>query len=312
MKVKDDHTRVFRRKIEFLVQQSLGEMFTENYEKAEEVLNQAHDLAQKEAPYHEAVAVILNTFGLICGRSGRDENKALQWYKASLAERRKYEQIAPEMLVPTLNNIANYSIKRGNYGYAKKLTEEALVIRRRCGWTDYYTGLTLRQKAENHLVDGQAQIAINVCDEALAICKECTPSHFFLNEIRLLRLHCHLKRNDIASANEIYNIIMEDRERYRKDTDRGEQTMNTMLHSLLLSEDDAWDNSYNGLQEEIRRLRDRSFECFDFDKYHQLQIKINTGSRLFTSKREDSKDIHKKKMLEVCNNELQSMSIDDL
>lgn len=37
-------------------------------------------------------------------------------------------------------------------GYALKLTEEALNIRRKCGWNDYYTGLTLRQKAEIFLV----------------------------------------------------------------------------------------------------------------------------------------------------------------
>jgi hypothetical protein len=32
-----------------------------------------------------------------------------------------------------------------------KLTEEALKIRKRCGWNDYYTGLTLRQKAEIYM-----------------------------------------------------------------------------------------------------------------------------------------------------------------
>jgi hypothetical protein len=56
--------------------------------------------------------------------------------------------------------------------------------------------------------------------------------------------------------------------------------MKVMLHSLLLTVGDEWDNAYKELQVEIRKLRDLAFECNDFDKYHLLQLKINDGSRL--------------------------------
>ena len=142
---------------------------------------------------------------------------------------------------------------------------------------------------------GQIELAITTCDEAFQICEQCTPTHHFLNEIRLLRFHCHVISKDISSANEVYELIMAGRERYSRDTERGEHTMKVMLHSLLLTVGDEWDNAYNELQVEIRKLRDLAFECNDFDKYHLLQLKINDGSRLFTSRRVDTQDIHQQK-----------------
>jgi hypothetical protein len=70
------------------------------------------------------------------------------------------------------------------------------------------------------------------------------------------------------------DISVAGRERYSRDTERGEHTMKVMLHSLLLTVGDEWDNAYKELQVEIRKLRDLAFECNDFDKYHLLQLKI--------------------------------------
>ncbi|XP_052093238.1 uncharacterized protein LOC127729459 [Mytilus californianus] len=298
MKV-DGNTRVHRRLIEFHVQKALAEVFRENFSTAEEALNEALDLAQKEAPYHSAIAIIFNTFGLIMDRSGRDEDRALQWYKSSLEERRKFADISPEILVAPLNNIANQSVKRGNNGYALKLTEEALNIRRKCGWNDYYTGLTLRQKAEIFLVQGKLTSAIQLCDEAYKICVECTPRHFFLNEIIFLRFHCHLPSKDLGAAKDDFKKMMIDRKRYSQNTERGEQTMHILFHALFLYDEDEWDNAYNELQVEVRRLRDLAFKCNDFDKYLHLCSKINDISHLFTSKRVDTNDIHKIKCQEL-------------
>ena len=142
---------------------------------------------------------------------------------------------------------------------------------------------------------GQIELAITTCDEAFKICQQCTPTHYFLDDIRLLRFHCHVISKDWSSADEVYELIMAGRERYSRDTERGELMMKAMLHSLFLTEGDDWDNAYNDLQVEIRKLRDLAFECNDFDKYHLLQLKINHGSRLFTSKRVDTQDIHKQK-----------------
>lgn len=128
---------------------------------------------------------------------------------------------------------------------------------------------------------------------------ECTPRHFFLNEIIFLRFHCHLPSKDLEAAKDDFRMMMIDRKRYSQNTERGEQTMHILFHALFLNDDDEWDNAYNELQVEVRRLRDLAFKCNDFDKYLHLCKKINEISHLFTSKRVDTKDIHKIKCQEL-------------
>lgn len=93
--------------------------------------------------------------------------------------------------------------------------------------------------------------------------------------------------------------MISDRERYTRDTERGEQTMDILLHGLLLSEGDQWDNAYNELQEEVRRLRDLALQRNDFDKYIILCQIINANSHLFTSRRLDDKDTHQRKCVSL-------------
>ena len=85
--------------------------------------------------------------------AGRDEDKALQWYKSSLSERRKYEEFAPEMLVAPLNNIANQSLKRGNYGKYRINPFYVTFDQSEC---EYYKRLlTSQYKKTSVLTDGR-------------------------------------------------------------------------------------------------------------------------------------------------------------
>lgn len=93
--------------------------------------------------------------------------------------------------------------------------------------------------------------------------------------------------------------MLSDKERYMKNTERGGQTMDILFHGLLLNEGDQWDNAYNELQEEVRRLRDLALQHNDLDKYILLCQNVNEVSHLFMSKRLDSRGTHRHKCVEL-------------
>ena len=53
---------------------------------------------------------------LHCVTGGEDQDRALQYYRQSLVERRRYADVAPGDLVAPLNNIAMQYSQRGDFG----------------------------------------------------------------------------------------------------------------------------------------------------------------------------------------------------
>ena len=58
---------------------------------------------------------------LHCVTGGEDQDRALQYYRQSLVERRRYADVAPGDLVAPLNNVAMQYSRRGDFGTSREV-----------------------------------------------------------------------------------------------------------------------------------------------------------------------------------------------
>nr|KAG5694547.1 hypothetical protein BaRGS_032492 [Batillaria attramentaria] len=156
------------------------------------LLEETLELCSQLAPHHPDKPILINSIGLVYERSGESQEMAMDYYLRSLAERRRYAEVAPGDLVPCLNNIGMQYGRRGNYELAFKHLEEAAAIRARSGRWHYYTALTQQHLGQLCLQRGDYKRAESHLLEASEVYARCTPGHDVRGKVALCLAHVYI------------------------------------------------------------------------------------------------------------------------
>ncbi|KAH9507358.1 hypothetical protein Btru_057897 [Bulinus truncatus] len=122
-----------------------------NNELARARLNRLLEHINNRCENHPELSTLLNLIGLTEQRGNNNLDSALKWYRLSYNERMYLYKVNPENLLAVLNNIAMILLEQGKLEHCIKYLNQALDIRRECGWRHYYTALTLTHLCEVYM-----------------------------------------------------------------------------------------------------------------------------------------------------------------
>ncbi|XP_050414015.1 uncharacterized protein LOC126828338 isoform X2 [Patella vulgata] len=212
---------------------AIQQIFLGNFKKAEELLFETLDLAYKYTPSHLSIAIMINSLGILYERSGNDEY-AMKYYRASLIERRKYEDMVPADLVITLNNVGMQYSKRSLHRQGLTYLEEAYSIRQRLGYLDFNTALTLWHMGRVNMLLCDLPRALNLLNEALQIYNKCTKYHSVHIHVRLVLGHCYVLLKNIKDARSCLKEVIEFRDISINQSPKDPHLSLTLGHLVML------------------------------------------------------------------------------
>ncbi|XP_067661960.1 uncharacterized protein [Haliotis asinina] len=191
--------RVEPHRIQILSHLAIVHSYLGNYPETERILRRTIPRAKQIMPGHPVLAVLIQTMGVNLDRQSQLD-KALVYYKMSCHERRKLASTLPTYLVTNLNNLASNYTWRGECDKALRLLTEALNLRRKLGWYDFNTALTLWYRGNAYCLKGLLDDAIMSCHQALEVLIRCTPCHSANVDVRLSLAHAYMARGDRKKA----------------------------------------------------------------------------------------------------------------
>ncbi|XP_071096638.1 uncharacterized protein [Haliotis cracherodii] len=170
-----------------------------NFPETERILRRTIPRAHQIMPGHPVLAVMIQTMGINFDRQCQLD-KALVYYKLSCHERRKLASTLPTYLVTNLNNLAANYTWRGECDKALRLLTEALNLRRKLGWYDFNTALTLWYRGTAYCLKGLVDDAVRSCHQALEVIIRCTPRHPSNVDVRISLAHAYMAKGDRKKA----------------------------------------------------------------------------------------------------------------
>ncbi|KAK7095097.1 uncharacterized protein [Littorina saxatilis] len=174
---------------------ALPTIFRGHLSESKALLFETLEMCEQHAPYHPSKPVLINSLGLVYERSGEDQDKAFQFYKQSLVERRRYSKVAPGDLVPTLNNVGMQYSRRGSFDVALEYLQEAADIRARIDRWHYYTALTQQHIGQVLIQKGDYKKAERHLEEAACVYARCTPTHDVRGKVALCHAHLYVTKD---------------------------------------------------------------------------------------------------------------------
>ncbi|XP_071096634.1 uncharacterized protein [Haliotis cracherodii] len=248
-----------------------------NYPEAERILRRTIPRAHQVMPGHPVLAVMIQTMGLTLEKQ-RMFDEALTFFLLSCHERRKLVNYLPLYLVNNLNNLGSRYLWRGEYDRALRYLSEALNLRRKLGWWDYNTGISLWSRANAYLFKGLYEEAVRSCHQAIEIFIRCMPTHPTNVDIRLSLAHAYMAQGRQQEAEATLSEI-QDYEIVFKTNMADCGFLSALEHQLLMTSDRVRvEQVHQLLVQEIARLcgvlRDS-----DFQMYLTLQSKMASWRR---------------------------------
>ncbi|KAK6195889.1 hypothetical protein SNE40_001224 [Patella caerulea] len=254
---------------------AIQQIFLGNCKKAKELLFETLDLAYQYAPFHLSIAIMINSLGILFERSGDDEY-AMKYYRASLIERRKYEDMAPADLVITLNNVGMQYSKRGLHRQGLTYLEEAYSIRQRLGYFDFNTALTLWHMGRVNMLLCDLPRALNLLNEALQIYNKCTKHHSVHIHVRLVLGHCYVLLKNIKDARSCLKEVIELRDTSINQAPKERHLSLTLGHLVMLVQFDK--KLLIGVLKEFDRELDRFLNSSSGDGQEDFKT-LSTGCK---------------------------------
>ncbi|XP_033732421.1 uncharacterized protein LOC117321904 [Pecten maximus] len=243
-----------RREVTLMSHLAISEMCLENHSNSESTVDKGMQIACRETPYHPAIAVMLNTMGLIWENSGRSQVYAMRYYKWSLEERRKHSYFREENLVPALLNVSLQLIRTGKFSAAVNTLEEAIEIRKQYGWVNHFTAVTLYYIGIVQMQIGNFSLALDYNQQAFIMLEICTPEHFVVFKAIDAIAHCHLALKDEYNARRSFVRAIDKYQKY--DTDDMTSKVCILRHCLLLGDSHQRQHAFSCLQEEFLKTSD--------------------------------------------------------
>ncbi|XP_046330923.2 uncharacterized protein LOC124114411 isoform X2 [Haliotis rufescens] len=215
---------------------------------------------------------------IVQGYLERMFDEALTFFLLSCHERRKLVNYLPLYLVNNLNNLGSRYLWRGEYDRALRYLSEALNLRRKLGWWDYNTGISLWNRANAYLFKGLYEEAVRSCHQAIEIFIRCMPTHPTNVDIRLSLAHAYMAQGRQQEAEATLSEI-QDYEIIFKTNMADCGFLSALEHLLLMTSDRVRvEQLHQLLVQEIGRLcgvlRDS-----DFHMYLRLQRKMASWRR---------------------------------
>ncbi|XP_059142515.1 uncharacterized protein LOC131930143 [Physella acuta] len=171
------------------IHETIPNIFIGKNKIARAKLNKLLEFINYRCENHPELSTLLNLIGLTEQRGNNDLNSAIKWYKLSYNERMYLARICPENLLVPLNNIAMILHKQGKLEECLKYLNQALDIRRECGWTHYYTALTLCHLSEVNLQCNNICAAFENVLEAERILEKTAQDHDLRLKVMLMLAH---------------------------------------------------------------------------------------------------------------------------
>ncbi|XP_060071205.1 uncharacterized protein LOC132551114 [Ylistrum balloti] len=279
---------VTRREVALLSHLAISEVYLENHSNSERTVDRGLHIACRETPHHPAIAVMLNTMGLMWENSGRSHVNALQYYKWSLKERRKHSYFKEENLVPALLNVSLQFVRTGRYSDALSNLEEAMEIRKRFGWINHFTAVTLWYSGVVYMQLGNFSRALDTIQQAFKILEMCTPQHPAIFGVGAGIAHCHLAMKDEYNARRAFSQIIAKYHTIK--TDDVSVKIGALRHCLLLGDSHQRKNTFLCLQRELLDITDTNLnieqqisECRDIYLANEEE-NWNENGRILLSK----------------------------
>lgn len=173
---------------------ALPSIFKGHLVESKALLLETLELCEQFSPFHPDKPIMINSLGLIYERGNEDQDKALHYYKQSLVERRRYQDVAPGDLVVTLNNVGMQYSRRGDHETALTYLAEAEAIRARDTRWHYHTALTQQHTGQVSMTMGDFKKAERHLLEAACVYSRCTPHHDVRGKVALSLAHIYVTR----------------------------------------------------------------------------------------------------------------------
>ncbi|XP_021369635.1 uncharacterized protein LOC110460803 [Mizuhopecten yessoensis] len=245
---------ITRREVTLLSHLAISEVYLEKHSNTERTVDRAMQIACRDTPHHPAIAVMLNTMGLMLENSGRSQINAMRYYKWSLDERRKHSYFRAETLCPALLNVSLQFVRSGNCNAALKTLEEAIELRKQYGWVDHFTGVTLYYIALVYMQIGNFSLALEYNQQALNMLEQCTPEHpVNLKAVNAIA-HCYLAMNDELNARRFFDIAIAKHPNCK--TIGTTHKICTLRHCLVLGGTHQRQIAYSCLEKELSEMPD--------------------------------------------------------
>ncbi|XP_071096637.1 uncharacterized protein [Haliotis cracherodii] len=183
------------------------------------------------------------------------------------------------MVVPhRIQARSHLAIVQGYLDRALRYLSEALNLRRKLGWWDYNTGISLWSRANAYLFKGLYEEAVRSCHQAIEIFIRCMPTHPTNVDIRLSLAHAYMAQGRQQEAEATLSEI-QDYEIVFKTNMADCGFLSALEHQLLMTSDRVRvEQVHQLLVQEIARLcgvlRDS-----DFQMYLTLQSKMASWRR---------------------------------
>uniref|UniRef100_A0A2C9LJ02 Kinesin light chain n=1 Tax=Biomphalaria glabrata TaxID=6526 RepID=A0A2C9LJ02_BIOGL len=171
------------------IQETIPLIFSGNNVQAKEKLMMLYETINDRYDNHPEFAAILNGIGLIIQRGTKDMSEAFKWYYRSFKERLHIQNICPQNMVATMNNMAMILCRQGDPDAGEKYLRRSLAILEKIGRKQYYTALTLTHLSEVKVKQGDYFEAYKVTIEAEQILRETSKNHDFRLKINMSLVH---------------------------------------------------------------------------------------------------------------------------
>ncbi|XP_046543387.1 uncharacterized protein LOC124253627 isoform X1 [Haliotis rubra] len=248
-----------------------------NYPEAERILRRSIPQAHQLMPGHPVLAVMIQTMGLTLEKQ-RMFDEALTFFLLSCHERRKLVNYLPLYLVNNLNNLGSRYLWRGEYDRALRYLSEALNLRRKLGWWDYNTGISLWNRANAYLFKGLYEEAVRSCNQAIEVFIRCMPTHPTNVDIRLSLAHAYMAEGRQQETEATLSEIL-DYETIFKTNMADCGFLSSLEHLVLMTSDRVRvERLHRRLVKEILRLCG-VLRNTDFQMYLKLQSKMASWRR---------------------------------
>nr|KAG5694542.1 hypothetical protein BaRGS_032487 [Batillaria attramentaria] len=188
---------------------ALPVIYRGKYAIGKELVRETLSLCDAYAPYHPQKTILINTLGHAYERSGGCQKTALECYRRSLTERRRFSKILPRSLVIPLNNIAFQCLKQGDHESAFKCLEESVdIMGNDC---HYYTAVAHNGLGRLCLSSGDYKRAERHLLEACRIYPRCSPGHEAHAEVTLALAHVYVTPlcRDVRSVEKCLDQVLE-------------------------------------------------------------------------------------------------------
>lgn len=243
-----------RREVTLLSHLAISEVVLGNHSDSELTVDRGMLVANRNTPYHPAIAVMLNTMGLIWENSGRSQLYAMRYYKWSLSERRRHSYFREENLVPALLNVSLQLVRTGKCCAALDTLQEALDIRKEFGWVNHFTAVTLYYIGVVQMQMGNYPVALEYNNKAFNMLELCTPEHAVNMKVIDAIAHCYLAMGDKPNARKSFQRAMEKYQNGK--TDDAVNKICVLRHNLLLGNTSQRQNAFSYLQNELLKTSD--------------------------------------------------------